>query len=267
MDAYNYINRFIVGQDQLKPELAVLLEEMKIGTNLNLMFRGISGHGKTHTAKIICNFLGIQSSHIFLGNAMFDFSGKRRINVLDEIHEVTNPEYIYQYMDSGEYIFILCTNEFGELKEPLVNRCIIFDLREYSLNEITILVKQVFGYHRLNVNIDQCRVIASYSRSNPRVTKILTKRCAMLFKRVGKPDTKEELTEFLKVYFDLDHGGFNHYDRQYLEFLKVNKRASLATLSSVLCIPQGTLLNEIEPFLIRQHLVEITPRGRVYTGD
>lgn len=267
MDAYSYLSKHTVGQDQLKPELAILMEEIKLGNNFNIMFRGSSGYGKTHLANVVCNYVNIDVSHMFLGEELFDFIGKRRLNILDEIHEVKNPEYIYPYMDVGSYTFLICTNEFGNLKEPLVNRCIVFDLRNYSLDELTILIKQVFKYHRMEVSIYQCKIIASYSRGNPRVAKILAKRLAMLFRRIRQPDDREELVEFLKIYFDLDNGGFNHYDRQYLDFLRTNRRASLATLSSVLCIPQGTLLNEIEPFLIREGLIQITPRGRIYIGD
>lgn len=266
MDAYQYLNKYLVGQNQLKPELANLMEEIKLGSNFNIMFRGASGYGKTHSAKIICNYVGIEDSYIFLGDELYNFNEDRRLNILDEIHEVKSPEYIYSYMDSNNFTFIVCTNEFGELKEPLMNRCIVFDLRAYTIIEITTLVKQVFINHRLNVKLSLCRIIASYSRGNPRVAKILAKRSAMLFKRIYIPANEIELIEFLKLYFDLDNGGFNHYDRQYLNFLKVNKRASLATLSRVLCIPQGTLLNEIEPFLIKQSLIEITNRGRIYTG-
>lgn len=266
MKAHHYLKRYLVGQEQLKPELAVLMEEMKEERNLNLMFRGPSGHGKTHTANLVCSYLGLENCHLFLGDELFDFNGERRVNVLDEVHEVKTPEYMYRFMDADEFVFLVCTNEFGDLKEPLVNRCIVFDLREYTLDELAMLVKQVFFHHKMDVELIQCRMIASYARGNPRVAKILAKRSSMLFRRIGKPGNLSELIEFLKLYFDLDHGGFTHYDRQYLDFLKLNKRASLATLSKVLCIPEGTLLNEIEPFLLKQHLVEITARGRIYIG-
>jgi Holliday junction resolvasome RuvABC ATP-dependent DNA helicase subunit len=243
------------------------MEEISSGNNLSIMFRGPSGHGKTHTTNIICSYVGRDNCHLFLGDELFDFSGERRINVLDEVHEVKNPEYIYKYMDSGNYTFLVCTNEYGNLKEPLVNRCIAFDLREYTLEELATLVKQVFSHHKMIIDLKLCSLIATYSRGNPRVAKILAKRSAMLFKRVGIPVDVEELIEFLKLYFDLDHGGFTHYDRQYLGFMQTNGRASLATLSRVLCIPQGTLLDEIEPFLLKQNLIQITNRGRIYTGE
>lgn len=267
MKADQYLSRYLVGQEQLKPELAVLMEEIKSGNNLNIMFRGPSGHGKTHITRIICNYVGIDNSHQFDGEELFDFVGKRRVNVLDEVHEVKNPEYIYKYMDSGKYTFLLCTNEYGNLKEPLTNRCIQFDLREYSEEELATLVKQVFSSYSLFLDFTFCILIASYSRGNPRVAKILAKRSAMLFKRIGEPQNLAELIEFLKIYFDLDNGGFNHYDRQYIDFIKLNKKASLATLSRILCIPRGTILDEIEPFLIKNNLIAITNRGRIYTGD
>ena len=267
MDAFQYLDKFLVGQHQLKRELSVLMEEIKSGTNLNIMFRGPSGHGKTHTTNIICSYIDIQQCHSFLGEQLFQFVGTRRVNVLDEIHEVKNPEYIYSYMDSGKFSFLICTNEYGILKEPLVNRCITFSLREYQLEDLTTLIKQVLFNHRLQIDLELCKKIAVYSRGNPRVAKILAKRSAMLFKRVGIPNDVDELVEFLKLYFDLAKGGFSHYDRQYLDFLKLNKRASLATLSRILCIPQGTIQNEIEPFLIKKNLIQITNRGRIYTGD
>ena len=36
MDAYQYLETYIVGQQKLKPELSIIMEELKSGRNLNI---------------------------------------------------------------------------------------------------------------------------------------------------------------------------------------------------------------------------------------
>ena len=78
----------------------------------------------------------------------------------------------------------------------------------------------------------------------------------------GKPKTPEELEELLFSHTGVRKGGFTNYDISYLEFLEENGTASLNTLSNVLQIPRQTILNEVEPFLIRKKLIKIGSRGR-----
>ena len=267
----SYLNKHIVGQTRLKPELSAYMEAMKGGESMNLMIRGQSGYGKTYLAHIIVKYVGRLSTRvIYLGEECIDlFQPAANIHILDEIHEVRSPEPLYHYMESGMYIFILLTNEFGALKEPLMNRCIIVDLNPYSDAELAVLVGRVLRSHGVEPDMLQTNEIATYARGNPRVAKVLAKRLSLYFRQEGTPQDVEELRQVLEDTFQISEGGFTNFDKQYLTFLTDNGKAGLNTISRVLMIPKGTLEREVEPFLIKKGLIRITSRGRelVPTND
>jgi Holliday junction resolvasome RuvABC ATP-dependent DNA helicase subunit len=240
------------------------MEAMKGGEPMNIMIRGQSGYGKTHLAHTIVKYVGRFSTRVsYLGEECIDlFESAANIHILDEIHEVSNPEPLYQYMDSGMYIFFILTNEFDKLKEPLMNRCIIVDLQPYSDEELAILVSRVFQEYEVEVDLLQCLEIATYARGNPRVAKVLAKRLSLFFRMKGRPADVEELRQVLEDSFQISEGGFTNFDKQYLSFLTNTGKAGLDTISRVLMIPKGTLEREVEPFLIRKGLIRITSRGR-----
>ncbi len=260
----SYLNKHIVGQRRIKPELSAYMEAMKGGKSMNLMIRGQSGYGKTYLAHIIVKYVGRLSTRvIYLGEQCIDlFQPAANIHILDEIHEVSSPEPLYPYMESGEYIFILLTNEFGQLKEPLQNRCIIIDLEPYSDEELAILVGRVLRSHEVEPDMLQTLEIATYARGNPRVAKVLAMRLSLYFQKEGTPRDVEELRRVLEDTFQISEGGFTNFDKQYLSFLAKNGKAGLNTISRVLMIPKGTLEREVEPFLLRKGLIRITSRGR-----
>ena len=261
----NYLNKHIVGQRRIKPELSAYMEAMKAGESMNLMIRGQSGYGKTYLAQIMAKYIGrLSTMVVYLGEQCLDlpFPTEARIHILDEIHEVRNPEPLYHYMESGNYIFFVLTNEFGMLKEPLMNRCIIVDLDPYSDEDLAILVGRVLRSHDVEPDMLQTLEIATYARGNPRVAKVLAKRLSLYFRQEGTPRDVEELRQVLEDTFQISQGGFTNFDKQYLDFLAKNGKAGLDTISRVLMIPKGTLEREVEPFLIRKGLIRITSRGR-----
>jgi Holliday junction resolvasome RuvABC ATP-dependent DNA helicase subunit len=68
-------------------------------------------------------------------------------------------------------------------------------------------------------------------------------------------------------YCGIRRGGFTINDEAYLNFLRENGRAGLTTLVNVLQIPRQVIINEIEPFLLRKNLIQITSRGRVINDN
>jgi Holliday junction resolvasome RuvABC ATP-dependent DNA helicase subunit len=243
------------------------MEAMKGGESMNLMIRAQSGYGKTYLAHIIVKYVGRLSTRvIYLGEECIDlFQPAADIHILDELHEVRSPEPLYHYMESGNYIFILLTNEFGQLKEPLMNRCIIIDLDPYTDEELSILVGRVFRQYKVGVDMEQELELATYARGNPRVAKVLAMRLSLYFHKEGTPQDVEKLRQVLEDVFQISEGGFTNFDRQYLSFLAKVGKAGLDTISRVLMIPKGTLEREVEPFLIRKGLIRITSRGRELT--
>jgi len=258
-----YLNKYIVGQNRIKPEIDSYLEAMKSGEPINLMIRGQSGYGKTHLAKVIAKTVNHAGNRAYyLGEECLNFLEDCHTHILDEVHEIRNPEFLYPYLDMGRYNFLILTNEFGNLKEPLMNRCIVVDLEPYTDEELAILISRVLRDHHVEPDMLQTYEMATYARGNPRVAKVLAKRLSLFFKLNGVPKDVDELRQILEEQFHISEGGFTNFDKQYLTFLETNGKAGLATISRVLMIPKGTLEREVEPFLLRKGLIRITSRGR-----
>ena len=124
------------GQTEIIEELKILSSKVLAGKNYNILIKGISGSGKTTIAKMFLSWVvSYDNGIVILPRGDQDFSEyfkNKRFILIDEIHELSKPEWLYPYLDSGKYTFILITNESGELKEPLVNRCIPIVLKPYT---------------------------------------------------------------------------------------------------------------------------------------
>lgn len=164
------------GQKRIVKELGILLDDVVGGRNLNFLFRASSGYGKTTLALLALNILGFGSSAIYIpedGVLNMPFQEQLRFHFIDEIHTLKSPEFLYPIMDSSEYTFFLASNESGDLKEPLRNRCIPFIFSQYSLEEMGGVVR-----NNLSIQLEEnmINLIASRCRGTPRVAKIICTR-------------------------------------------------------------------------------------------
>lgn len=256
--------RFI-GQENIVRELDSILPSIKENPNENLhfLFRAASGYGKTTLAYLCLNYLGFDNSCIYFpeGNELSPtFREKYRFHFIDEIHTLENPEFLYPLMDSGKYTFFFASNESGELKEPLLNRCIQFIFSPYTQEEITRIVEGSLGVNLPHEFIEE---ISSRCRGNPRVAKVLCKRLGYVFKNYKFPKTIEELQEILTSYLEIKSGGINRLDEIYMKYLKeVGGVSSLTNIIGGTGIDRSTILREIEPFLLYKKFIRITSKGR-----
>lgn len=265
MTSREFLDSWIIGQSRIKEEVSILMDEMLNGANLNLIFQAPSGYGKNLLATVICNYLGIGDSNIYLGESVLrNFNSSKRIHILDEIHELKDPESVYPVLDSGEFVILLLSNEWDTLKEPLVNRCIPIEFSPYSLEELGLISSMVFLRKNLNISMEFCIEIAKNSRGVPRVAELTSKRLSFIFRRVGIPESSEELEGILFDYLRIERGGMTERDKIYLDFLEnQGGPTGLDTISYSTNLTKNTIRKEIEPFLIRQNLIKITPRGRI----
>ena len=264
--AQSYLEHFFIGQTNIINEISPLVDSLVDDINLNFLFRAPSGYGKTYLATCIVNFLRFKQKNgtyqYHLGN-ITAYNPNKRIQIIDEVHLLKEPESIYPLIDSSRHTFILCSNEYDELLEPLINRCFIFNFDYYSNSELEILTKKFFIKKEKPLPESFIIMIVNRSRLNPREVLLLCKRLYLVFRLEGVPENEIELSEILDKNIGTSEGGFTNLDLRYLEFLNIHSRASLNTLSSVLRIPKTTIMSEIEPFLIRKGLITISPRGRM----
>ncbi|KKM82530.1 hypothetical protein LCGC14_1318630 [marine sediment metagenome] len=265
----DYLNAWpIIGQKRIKKRLGYILTHICEGGNENVLFRAPSGYGKTYLAHACCEYIDYKlkedTYYFYLGNNAIDLSLNRRIHLLDEIHMTKNPEFLYRYMESSEnYSFFLCTNEFQELKEPLVNRCIQLTFESYSFAELKIIARLIFEENEVyGINTVLLSVIIKRARGSPREVGLMCRQLTRRFNQDGIPNNIRTLENILSD-IDVEEGGLSAIDNKYLEFLMEQGVVGLKTISLVLNLPEKYVREEIEPFLVRKGRIRITPRGRI----
>jgi len=253
-----------IGQESIIGEIDTILPVIKNSEeNINILFRAASGYGKTTLAFLCLNYLGFDNSYMYLpedGKLVPQFRRDKRFHFIDEVHTLESPEFLYPILDSGKYTFIFATNESGDLKEPLLNRCIQFIFSPYSEENITQIVRECLGE---NISNEYVAEISSRSRLNPRVAKILCKRLNLIFKNRGVPQEMDDLRNLLTNFLNIKEGGINKLDEIYLEYLKsAGGRSSLTNITWGSGIDRSTILREVEPFLLVKGIIRITSKGR-----
>jgi len=105
-------------------------------------------------------------------------------------------------------------------------------------------------------------VVASRVRGTPRIAIQVAQQVVAWTRLHGyQPQTAYEygqLVEQLGYYA----GGYTEQDRAYIEFVHTWAPVSLDTIAKGVNMPKEMIRDEIEPFLIRNGLLNITGRGR-----
>lgn len=254
-----------IGQDHIIVELSEYVPQLIRGTNLNLLFRGASGFGKTHLAFSLTMAIVkyTQEKYEYLlpdKDGLVKIKSDIRLHIIDECHLISNPEFLYPLMDSKKHTFILCSNEAGELKEPLVNRCISFNFVAYTKEEMCKIIDGYLKESDVTLPKEYIELIYKNCNGIPRTAKSISQRLTMIIKNRGIP-TYQELEEIIENVFQLKDG-LDYRHRIYLDFLQKAKIASLDLISYATKLDKATIRREIEPVLIYKNMIQISSRGR-----
>lgn len=250
-----------IGQEHIWKELEIILPELKKrDNNVSFLLRAPSGYGKTIMSFIIANYLDRGNYYYLLPNS----NGEVKLDldawvyIVDEVHTCKNQEMFYPLLDSNKYIFIFTTNEAGELKEPLQNRCINYIFREYNDSELNRIVDMYlkkkptgFDYHPYFTNYTRC----------PRVINRLCQRLGFIFNSYGTPKKEVDFVNIFENTLNI-RGGLDEEQVRYLRFLLSVDSASIDLICASIGIDKATIKRDIEPGLIYKGLIKITSRGR-----
>jgi Holliday junction resolvasome RuvABC ATP-dependent DNA helicase subunit len=251
----------IIGQEHILRELRFLLPELRDGANENILFRGPSGYGKTKLGLSCCVFIGaLQSEYLIPKNGEVSLNPKFRVHFIDECHEIEEPETLYPLLDARRNTFIFATNEVAVLKEPFVNRCVQFFLREYTEDELLRI-----AYNRLPLSRELLLVIVNNCNGNPRILLQLCSRVERILRGGIKIETPEIMRDVIAEVLDVVDG-LTEIHTRYLNFIRVAERASLDTISAAIHVDKGTIKQEIEPLLIGRGMIKISSKGRQANG-
>ena len=288
----------MVGQRQVAERLAIAVDAArKRGEPLgHILLDGPPGLGKTTFATCIPRDLGValQITSGAVLTAPKDLlpyltnAEAGSVLFIDEIHRLPKAveEVMYPAMEDFRVDIILgegagartvtmrlrpftvigATTRSGLLSAPLRDR---FQIREhlefYSIEELTEIVRRNAAKLKMSLADKAATKIATCSRGTPRVANNRLRWVRdYATSKIGGPATLEVATAALDM-LGIDQLGLDPQDRKYLEtILRVfhGGPAGIEAIAHTMNLTLDTLVDEVEPFLLRSELVTRTPRGR-----
>jgi holliday junction DNA helicase RuvB len=167
------------------------------------------------------------------------------------------------------FTLIGATTRTGLLSAPLRDR---FQMREhldfYTVEELAEIVRRNSGKLRVEITDESALEIASRSRGTPRLAnnRLRWVRDYALSRADGRitlPVARDAL-----AMQEIDVRGLDSLDRKYLSTIgRVfgGGPVGVEAVAHTMNVATDTLIDEVEPFLLRSELVVRTPRGRRLT--
>ena len=291
----------MVGQREVYARLEIAVDAAsKRGEPLgHILFDGPPGLGKTTFAMCIPRDLGV-AFQIASGAALaapkdvipyLTNAEERSVLFIDEIHRLPKAveEFLYPAMEDfridltlGEgvnartinmqlrpFTLIGATTRTGLLSAPLRDR---FQMREhldfYTVEELAEIVRRNAKKLRVEIVDSAALEIASRSRSTPRLAnnRLRWVRDYAQSRADGRI-TVSVARDALEMQ-GIDPLGLDQQDRRYLETIArvfVGGPVGVEAVAHTINVSPDTLIDEVEPFLLRSELVVRTPRGRRLT--
>lgn len=291
-----------IGQEKIKQTMGIYIRAAKERKEPldHVLLYGPPGLGKTTLSEIIANEMGV---HIKItsgpaiqkpGDMAAILSNLEEGDVLfvDEIHRLNRQveEVLYPAMedfaidimigkgqtarsirlDLPRFTLVGATTRAGLLSAPLRDRFgVIQHLEFYSPEELSRIIRR--SAEKLSVEIDDkgAEEMARRSRGTPRVANRLLKRVRDYAQvRYDGKITEDVAKEALKL-LDVDSLGLDSTDRVLL--LTIIEKfgggpVGLETLAAALSEDSGTIEDVYEPYLVKNGLINRTPKGRVATN-
>lgn len=264
----------------------------------HILLHGRAGTGKTTLASLIANEANLEIK--YTQGSMFEKKSdllniftnlpENCILFIDEIHSINKSveELLYTLMEDfaidvvlgveqnskivrmkvRPFTLIGATTLLQAISKPLKDRFgYISRIKPYTVFHIEQILEN--SAKKLNILIDNysCKLIASNSKNTPRIANHLLQRVS---------DFSVYNDEIINVHLTvkaLENLGIYEYglDEDQIQYLKVfnnrfkNQNLSIDLISGIMNMNKDLLINEIEPLLIEQKLIQKSSFGRKLT--
>ena len=290
-----------IGQQKAKENLKIYIEAATArGESLDhVLFYGPPGLGKTTLAGIIANEMGTHmkvTSGPAIGKpgemaAILSNLQEGDVLFVDEIHRLNRQveEVLYPAMedyaidimigkgatarsirlDLPKFTLVGATTRAGLLSAPLRDRFgVVHHLEFYTVEELKTII--LHSALTLGVEIDEegAYEMARRSRGTPRLANRLLKRVRDFAQVKYDGRISKEVASFALDLLEVDKMGLDQNDRNILMTM-IGKFAGgpvgLDTLAAAIGEDAGTIEDVYEPYLVKNGLINRTPKGRVVT--
>lgn len=270
-----------IGQPKAKSILKIeIFQSKKRNKPLrHILISGPAGRGKTTLIETIANEANVKMVECITSEIKDTETLHKLIHevdggmlFLDEIHALPRDlaEQLYTIMERFQHNgipikpFTLCgaTTELGELlqnRRPFYDRFKIpIELEEYSEQELFFIGQQ---YCKKSFPVDSLdekiiMILSKSSRGTPRIMLRLVEATVYF-----QGDYQTVLNNFHII-----KEGYTFKDLKVLEYLEDNEKgAGLQSICAYLDIPPASYLYDIEPFLLRNGIIQRGARGRKVT--
>jgi Holliday junction DNA helicase RuvB len=291
-----------IGQSKVKQQLDLLLKAASLQKRSpdHILLAGPPGLGKTTLAMIVANEIGSglrmtsgpTIQHAGDLAAVLSSLSAGEVLFIDEIHRMARPaeELLYMAMEDFRvdvmvgkgagassislelepFTLVGATTRSGMLPNPLRDRFgYTANLEFYVSEELRLVLDRAATKLEMQAEAEAISLIASRSRGTPRIANRLLRRVRDYALVENHQKITQDLAAAALDLYEVDSLGLDRLDKQVLTTLiqKFEGRpVGLSTLAVALGEEPDTIESVVEPFLLREGLIERTPKGRQATA-